>query len=65
MDTTGLNAMKKTINMLPISFLLILACCRFPDASGADVSEGEVYVAGQTFTLKSGIEPGARGKSAR
>jgi hypothetical protein len=45
--------MKKTINALSISLLLIFTLA--PDARGADLSEGEVYVAGQTFTLEQAL----------
>lgn len=47
--------MKNTINALSVSLLLIFTLCRIPDAIGADVSEGEVYVAGQTFTLEQAL----------
>ena len=50
----GFIAMKSTINALSVS-LLVLAFCRIPDARSADVSEGEVYVAGQTFTLEQAL----------
>ena len=47
--------MKKTINTLSVSLMLIFALGPMSDGQSADLDEGEVYLAGQAFTLEQAL----------